>query len=1114
MLSCVRDSTFQVRYDSKTKMDLEKWPIFSLLKPCFISTIRIACVFGSSGNEALVITVDDDVFALGSNCSSCLGLGDSHGRLEPFKVEALCRKFIKGVAYGSGPHCLAYNEFGELYSWGHNGYGQLGNGTTNQVLVPNLVTINLIGKKIVEVSCGSHHSLARTSDGELYAWGQNNCGQVGSGTTTNQSTPRKVTAGINGKNVVAIACGQTSSMAVLDNGEVFGWGYNGNGQLGLGNNVNQTNPCRVVNLQNVVITQIACGYAHTMALSDEGTVFAWGANSYGQLGTGNKANLVVPEKIGEEIGRVVEIACSHYNHISAAVTQMSKVYMWGQCRGQSVVSSTETPFHSLHDVFACFASPAVTWRPMKLDDVPITRVTDSLKLAFNDAETSDVKFKIQGQLIHVHKAILKIRCEHFRSMFQDHWEEDGKDTVEISQFSFPVYNAFLQYLYTDTVDLPPEEAIGLLDLANSYCEQQLKRQCERIIKQGITVENAAMLYAAARKYEAEDLEEFCFRFSMNHMTAIAQTEAFRKLEEQTLKTFIVKAAQNVFEVAPKLWKPWDVRDHESIDTFMIKREISEAKDKRSAGPRRNMAAGPRRREKLSSYRSLLLLVTIALVNASWTEEEEDPLLVLTTKGWVRGVTLNAVTGKKVDAWLGIPYAKPPLGYLRFRHPRPKEQWSGVWNATKLPNTCCQVNDTYFGDFPGSMMWNPNTPVSEDCLYINVWAPRPRPSRATVMVWIYGGGFFSGSSTLEIYDPKVLVSEENVVVVSMQYRVASLGFLFLDRKDVPGNAGLFDQLLALQWVHDNIARFGGNPDNVTLFGESAGAVSVSLHLLSPLSRDLFSQVILQSGAATAPWSFVPYNKARVHALRLAEAVRCPHTMREVEAMVECLRRTDPITLVENEGSDSLGICEFPFAPVIDGSFLDETPQMSLKRKSFKKAPMMVGSNTDEGNYFLIYFLPELLPLAENVYVDREDFVKSVRKLHPDLNTIAQDAVVFEYTDWLNPDDPDRNRDALDKSVGDYYFTCNVNEFSYRYVQSGQNVYMYYFTHRSTVTPWPKWMGVLHADEIAFLFGEPLNPAKGYTTAEQELSRRMMRYWTNFAKTGFILLTREGLFNYQK
>merc|ERR1719376_273059 len=252
--------------------------------------------------------------------------------------------------------------------------------------------------------------------------------------------------------------------------------------------------------------------------------------------------------MAEELGRIVDIAAVHYSHISAAVTQMAsnKTWMWGHCHGQSVVLPTQTPFHSVHEVFAFFATPSVTHTPMVTEVCSGMSILDSLKFAFDDSQTSDVRFLIvedsSNREIHVHKAVLKIRCEHFRSMFQDHWEEGGQDEVKIHQFSYSVYRAFLKYLYTDEVDLPPEDAIGLLDLANSYCEKQLKRRCEGLIRQGITVENVAMLYATAIKYQAEELEEFCFRFSLNHMTAVTQTEAFAKLDEVTLKDFIIKAA--------------------------------------------------------------------------------------------------------------------------------------------------------------------------------------------------------------------------------------------------------------------------------------------------------------------------------------------------------------------------------------------------------------------------------------------------------------------------------------------------------------------------------------------------------------------------------------------
>ncbi|XP_051153447.1 acetylcholinesterase-like [Leptopilina boulardi] len=481
--------------------------------------------------------------------------------------------------------------------------------------------------------------------------------------------------------------------------------------------------------------------------------------------------------------------------------------------------------------------------------------------------------------------------------------------------------------------------------------------------------------------------------------------------------------------------------------------------------------------------------------------EDDHLIVQTRTGRVKGMTLTATTGKKVDAWFGIPYAQKPIGSLRFRHPRPAESWQGVLNATSLPNSCVQILDTVFGDFAGATMWNPNTALSEDCLYVNVVVPRPRPTNAAVMVWIFGGGFYSGSATLDVYDHRTLVSEENIILVSMQYRVASLGFLYFGTYDVPGNAGLFDQLMALQWVHDNIAFFGGNPDNVTLFGESAGAVSVSMHLLSPLSRQLFSQAIMQSGSPTAPWAIISREESKIRGIRLAEAVGCPHDENALQEAIDCLLLKDPVELVNSEWG-TLGICEFPFVPVIDGSFLDETPQRSLLTESFKKANILMGSNTEEGFYFIIYYLTELFRIdgTEDVKVSRDEFIKAVTELNPYVNQIARTAIVYEYTNWVNPDDPDDNRNALDKIVGDYQFTCNVNEFAGRYAETGNTVYMYYYKHRSKNNPWPRWTGVMHADEINYIFGEPLDPSKEYTQEEKRLSQRMMKYWANFAKTG--------------
>uniref|UniRef100_A0A7N8YD53 Regulator of chromosome condensation (RCC1) and BTB (POZ) domain containing protein 1 n=1 Tax=Mastacembelus armatus TaxID=205130 RepID=A0A7N8YD53_9TELE len=468
-------------------VDVRKWPMFSLLSLEERTMVRQACVFGSTGNEAIYITHTNEVFVLGLNYSGCLGTGDSVSTVVPRKLDFLQGKKVISLSYGSGPHILLATEDGQLFAWGHNGYSQLGNGTTNQGLSP--VTPNLLNKKVKEVACGSHHSMVLTQDGDVnvFAWGYNNCGQIGSGSTANQPYPRKVTGLLQGKIIVS-------------------------------------------------------GYGHCLALTDEGLLYAWGANTYGQLGTGNKSNHLSPVQIMADKERTVEVAACHSTNTSAAKTQSGQVYMWGHCRGQCIVLPHLTHFSNIDDVFACFATPSVMWRLMSVEHDDFLTVTQALRREFDSPETSDLKFSIDGKYVHVHKAVLKIRCEHFRSMFRSQWTEDQQMVIEIDQFSYPVYRAFLQFLYTDTVDLPPEDAIGLLDLATSYCENRLKCMCQQIIKKGITVENAFTLLSAAIQYDAEDLEEFCFRFCVNHLTQVTQTVAFWQVDGAMLKEFISRAS--------------------------------------------------------------------------------------------------------------------------------------------------------------------------------------------------------------------------------------------------------------------------------------------------------------------------------------------------------------------------------------------------------------------------------------------------------------------------------------------------------------------------------------------------------------------------------------------
>ncbi|KAJ8416794.1 hypothetical protein AAFF_G00326720 [Aldrovandia affinis] len=539
---------------------------------------------------------------------------------------------------------------------------------------------------------------------------------------------------------------------------------------------------------------------------------------------------------------------------------------------------------------------------------------------------------------------------------------------------------------------------------------------------------------------------------------------------------------------------------------------------------------------------LLPFLLLSLLPLPSISQSENDLTVTTLQGRVRGVRMPVPDRGHVTAFLGIPYAEPPLGKKRFRKAEPKELWTDVFDASTYPNACFQFVDNSSPGFPGIEMWNPNREMSEDCLYLNVWVPAsPRPHNLTVMVWIYGGGFYSGSSSLDVYDGKYLAFTEKVVVVSMNYRLGAFGFLALHgSSEAPGNVGLLDQRLALQWVQENIQFFGGNPKQVTIFGESAGGASVGMHLLSPDSRPTFSRAIMQSGVPNCPWATVSPAEARRRATLLAKLVGCQGG-NDTE-LVNCLRNRRPQELIDQEWQvlPYSSLFRFSFVPVIDGVVLPDTPEAMLSSGNFKDTQILLGVNQDEGSYFLLYGAPGFSKDNESL-ISREDFLEGVKMSVPHANDIGLEAVVLQYTDWMDENNALKNRNAMDDIVGDHNVICPLQHFARSYAQhnalrfkvgaagstvagvgggnsgaiinsGGSNsqggVYLYLFDHRASNLAWPEWMGVIHGYEIEFVFGLPLDKRLNYTTEEEKLSRRMMKYWANFARTGNPNLNADG------
>ncbi|KAG5306665.1 RCBT1 protein, partial [Acromyrmex insinuator] len=541
------------------------WPIFNSLESKFVTQIHMVFVYGTLGNEALIVMKNKMVYGLGKNVNGCLGIGDKDATLEPQKVEVLCGKDIKTFAYGNGPHVLALTKEGEVYSWGFNNRGQLAQRVNKKsslqvISIPTLVQLrtpegSLGMKRIMNIACGSNHSVAITEDGEVYICGDNRYNQLGNvyfNSPDNEYLfrPQLVNDNSDRKKIVHVSCGGAFTMAITTSHEVYGWGNNSFGQLGIRENCEtKYTPQRVDLKEGLAVVKVVCGIEHTLALTNEKKIYAWGRNDDGQLGIGSKEFIFrrpIMIKHETEI-KWIDIAALNCSNISVAVSEEGRVYVWGNCHGEKIMTPTVTPFSNMHDAVARYG-PSVMHEPLILYANGGPGILECLKTAFNDSSTSDLKIEVEGQDIHVHKAVLRIRSLHFKTMFQHNWKENNQSIIKPGQFSYVVYKAFLKYLYTGVIDLPIEKTSELLDLAEEYCESNLKQHCIHMIKQGITVSNVAHFYAIAVKCNLLELEKFCVNFAINHTSAVTQTDDdFAELIQKMMKTFIMKAGKVDFK---------------------------------------------------------------------------------------------------------------------------------------------------------------------------------------------------------------------------------------------------------------------------------------------------------------------------------------------------------------------------------------------------------------------------------------------------------------------------------------------------------------------------------------------------------------------------------------
>ncbi|XP_041505470.1 acylcarnitine hydrolase-like [Microtus oregoni] len=490
---------------------------------------------------------------------------------------------------------------------------------------------------------------------------------------------------------------------------------------------------------------------------------------------------------------------------------------------------------------------------------------------------------------------------------------------------------------------------------------------------------------------------------------------------------------------------------------------------------------------------LLIAVACGLVFLLRAHGEDSANPIRTTHtGQVQGSLIHLNDTKEgVYIFLGIPFAKPPLGELRFAPPEPPESWSGVRDGTTYPARCLQNSGTVVSENLAMIKRSiPSISTSEDCLYLNIYTPAHarEGSKLPVMVWIHGGALVGGMASA--YDGSLMAAREDVVVVTIQYRLGVLGFFSTGDEHARGNWGYLDQVAALRWVRKNIAHFGGNPDLVTIFGESAGGTSVSSQVVSPMSKGLFHRAIMESGVALLP--DLISNTSEVVYTVMASLSGCETV--DSGTLVHCLRnKSEEEILAINK--------VFTHIPaVVDGEFLPRHPQELLTSADFHPVPSIIGVNNDEFGWGL--------PMMLGV----DQIIKEItRKTLPAIlnyTTTTQMMLPPECSDLLMEEYMNNTEDAqtlqiqYKEMMADYLFVIPALQVA-KFQRSHAFVYFYEFCHVPSYVKdvRPPHVKVDHGDEMAFVFGSsPLDMKPVFTEEEELLSRRMMKYWTNFARHG--------------
>ncbi|KAK4885073.1 hypothetical protein RN001_001344 [Aquatica leii] len=474
----------------------------------------------------------------------------------------------------------------------------------------------------------------------------------------------------------------------------------------------------------------------------------------------------------------------------------------------------------------------------------------------------------------------------------------------------------------------------------------------------------------------------------------------------------------------------------------------------------------------------------------------DPIVTI-KNGKLRGKIAQNYDGDEFYSFQGIPYAKPPVGPLRFKPPVPSESWEGIKDATKEGNECISYN----------IVFN-ITSGSEDCLFLNVYTkklPDKEKLFKPVMVWIHGGAFIMGSGNSSLHGPEFFLTKD-IVLVTINYRVGLLGFLnFEDPSlEIPGNMGLKDQVLALKWVNENIAHFNGDSSNVTVFGLSAGAASAHYLLLSPLAKGLFHKCIMQSGCVYSWWAkghrSLPYLSKTLETSITSEkdAFNIVQNM-PVEELINIQKK------IPEKCAPSFKRC---IGPVVEykseNAFLTEEPDIIIKSGNYNHVPIIIGFTSREGMVYDFYM---------NEVKEHGHTIQNFESLIPyTISTSAKNECIKLMADKIrtfyygNQKSSEENKNQFYLLHGDVgvvwptYVTIEKHNST-----SKSLIFLYEMSVDSTLSFVKKFFkidtpGVAHSDDLSYFFNSTVTPKIIPNSVEDKIIKTCVTLWTNFAKYG--------------